>query len=169
MKSSLGFILFPVLIFMQIFSLISLEYYFSILFSAKNAGIEWYQDKTGLQANIIFKKLSINNDLPCYINKQNSKALSKQPIAWWQKQGCGGNFDEVRYYYVIEELGKDDCAAVDESHIANYFRVSLLVLSSLKYAKLLLQATYVIPVEMYLPCNNLPRKVNKGLQTMRTI
>lgn len=169
MKKSCGFILFPVLIFMQIFSLINLQSYFTILFSAKNANEEWHQAKINLQAHILLRKLPIHSDLPCNISKQNPKTLSKYPMSWWQKQGCSGNVEEVRYYYVVEDLGKDDCATVDKSHIANYYRVSLLILSPLKYARLLLQATYIIPATIHLACNNIVREVNQGLQTLRVI
>ena len=134
---SKGFVLFTVLIFLQLFSLISLQGITAISMNIKSCRDLWQRNRHRQEINHLlhrleFHLLSEKERVACLISTTLPEELAQKPISWWQQFSCSGIFLEKRYYYVVEALGKDSCAAIkyDTNHIviAEYYRITLLFL-----------------------------------------
>lgn len=119
-----------------------------------------------------FTQISVTGESPCHIPVQSFATLSKQPLSWWQKNGCEHQENGVHYYHVIEALGIDHCALTDansQSHkVADYYRLSLYAIADgMRYQPVQMQATYAIPVLITQPCSGVMHSVKQGLQSLR--
>lgn len=133
----------------------------------------------GVRQNVIhdrvwqsFLRIPISSDSSCRIPVQSFATLSKQPLSWWQKNGCEHQENGVHYYHVIEALGIDHCALTDANSqsqkVADYYRLSLYAIADgMRYQPVQMQATYAIPVLITQPCSGVMHSVKQGLQSLR--
>jgi hypothetical protein len=114
MRHSQGFVLFAVLLLVQLLTLIS-------LYALTAARLEWRGDSIARQHNAM---LELSQSLlkridplvvsqTCLIEYTFPQKLSTVPLSWWQQNACSGIYKKKPYYYVIERLAVDDCALVD--------------------------------------------------------
>jgi hypothetical protein len=175
--STNGFVFFILLLFLQIFALISLYGWMVVNLNLKNNMHLWQREMFFHTSENILLRLKDN--LPfllshCPITILSPHYLSLQPISWWQSHACSAKLNEISYYYVVEPLGKDPCGIINNDtnsvFIADYYRITLFALSDkTQIAKLILQSTFVKPEKSTLPCMDKLHFVTKGLQMCREI
>jgi hypothetical protein len=112
----------------------------------------------------------LDDALPaCQVPLQPIAALEKKSLAWWVNSSCVANADSYRFYYVIETLGENPCAFLDDSRVltALYYRITLLVMpekeSSLKF---FLQNILLVPRKASSACQGQGYSVRAGLQKL---
>src|ERR1700722_20385475 len=129
MKFQKGYILFIVLIFLQIFSLLGLFGLNSSLLVLKANSEVWERDKLFLHAQSILHVLeerALIHGPSCLVPLMPANLIAKKSLAWWQQHACHG----MNYYYVTEPLGINPCAIVAEnSNGTQYYRITLMDLS----------------------------------------
>lgn len=173
-----GFALLTVLIFLVVFSLMSVSRLMNITFMIKSNGDLWQRDthlystKQMLQA----AEANIPNALlSCRIPVTSATFFSKQPISWWQAYACRDTLNDVSYYYVVESLGSDPCGRVkgqdeDGLFIPQYFRMTLAsFLDTHKGSKIILQSTVVKASDPFAICKSGLHDVGEGRQMWRMI
>ncbi len=169
-----GFVMFIVLIFMQLFVLLTGYTMEDILLLTKLIKNMESHDLLIHQAESIlsYTESVIISDLPhCVIPFTESGELVSEPLTWWESQGCSGQSQTMKYYYVVESLATDSCALVDHSSntIADYFRVTLFLYSTENQARIFLQSTVVKPRVNIPPqlCDGIQHEVQVGRQSCR--
>jgi len=177
MKKSAGFVLMTVLIFMQLFSLISLYSVTTASVIMKSNDHLWQGMKLRQNSQAILQRLSshvmANNNI-CFIPLTPASDLAKKTLTWWQLMGCRDNVNGIRYYYVMESLGEDPCAimqnnSINQPVIAHYYRITLCIIPESKPYCYLLQGTTALPRAATLTCQQKSHTVTKGLQSRREL
>jgi hypothetical protein len=174
MKSKSGFILFIVLVFLQIFSLISL-YSLTMIESTMKSGNHLWQGYIFRQ-----KSESYLHKLETYILQKNNCIIPITPAVvlknkssqWWQLNTCHENVNEIQYYFVVEVLGEDDCAIIESSQNINaqYYRITLNAKSSqLSNSHYILQSTIALPSSNIANCDIKPHLIKQGRQSFREL
>jgi hypothetical protein len=152
-----GFILLIVMVFLLIFSALSL---YGLTHAATTIKMmrreEALQIATG-QAKKILRQVE-NTELElCQIPVTAAYELTNKTMAWWEKAACWGEVKRLKYYYVMEVLDKIACA--------NYQRITLFALpASVKDATIVLQSTVV-----KLACIEQAPLVQPGRQMLRIL
>jgi Tfp pilus assembly protein PilX len=169
-----GFILFFVLIFLQLISILS-------LIALKNSRLEikmshdsriryqtfYSAEKAILQAENHF----LQQKQPCLIPETTTDELLSRPMSFWQSDvTCTGNFSTFQYYYVLETLGEDPCGYLENTEkTVDLFRLTLLG-SNPNQAIVRLQT--IIAVEHDGPASSCQKKiyhVTRGRQSWREL
>jgi Tfp pilus assembly protein PilX len=170
-----GFSLVIVLIFLLIFSMMGLSALEMSVMETKMSRDSWHHDQLlheAEQALLEVESKEIKQPYFCSIPVISSQTLLAKPLSWWQSLvSCAGNFPMVQYYYVIESLGEDPCAYLDDPHLSvDYFRVTLLGLQVNSGAKIYLQSTLVLPHSGdSAGCNLMSHHVSAGRQMWRIL
>lgn len=163
-----GLALITVLVFLQIFAILALYNIRSSLWQLQQTRhyAERYHRLTAAEACLKNAEASIPDSVQlCLIPATTASKLRIQPLLWWQSQSCTGNFNIFHYYYVVESLGTDNCAEVNNHFVASYYRITLLLDTSDKLAgKVILQSSYVVPVESHPVCHGTHHPVAEGRQ-----
>lgn len=111
--------------------------------------------------------------LVCLIPPIATVALKKKPISWWQAKACSDKVNEFEYYYVVEQLERDECNVVLVDNVnltVAYYRITLLALSlKLRGAKIMLQTTIAKSTDGISLCAGKMRMVTLGRQIRREI
>ena len=140
--SSQGFIFLMVVIFIQVYSILSLLSLENGLVAEKmNVEAEARQHLLNEGQLIIGKiEAELTQELPsCFIKRETSAQLKEEPLAWWSQHACLSKGRQADYYYVLELL--------DEAESRSYYRISLLLVDLISASsKLLLQRDVLIKV-----------------------
>ncbi len=164
-----GMILISVLIFLQVAT-------FFILQALRLSTIETKQSHLALQkltATFLtvralhkIEQQIINNSQMCRIPVTDLKTLLTRPLDWWQSfSTCGGYFENLEYYFVVEELGVDPCAIVHSYNhkVANFLRITLIGI--FREIKIKMQSVIVLPIDANLDvCKGILHPVISGRQ-----
>lgn len=137
-----GFILLAVLVLILIFSMFGLYALTRASLSIKMQAdaVEESTLKTTAQSILKGVEKKIKIDMPtCLIQTRNAALFAKYPHKWWENYACNGHFKHVHYFYVIEHLGDDNCAILNDVSV-EYFRITLLAHLSNK-SQIILQST----------------------------
>src|SRR3990167_8139578 len=113
-----GFILFVVLVFLQIFSLWGCYALMNAAMLTKNQYLVWQRNQVDLMAQFILRLLENNVSqiiTRCTISLMPSFILKDQPQTWWQLYACKDHLNNTNYYFVLESMGKDPCAVIKNS------------------------------------------------------
>jgi len=170
-----GFVLFTTLIFLQIFSMLSLYGMTTSRLLLKAETQRWEKIKTVNMTKILLRQIedSLLIELPaCLVSPTTSQALIKQPIAWWQQVACSGILARNQYYYVVEFLGKDACGMMNAvTRIsAQYYRITLYFQPHHAWgANILLQSTLAKESDEFSSCTQQLHKVSPGEQMWREL
>lgn len=165
MKKQKGIILIIVLIMMQVFVVIGLCEIQMALLEYKRSASFW--ERHQLEYLIEKMLVKIENNLNVCIIPISFFSEIKEKL---QSSECKGIAQGMEYRYVIESMGDDPCALIPVSTkklIARYFRISLL--GRLGHGQMLVQSTFVIPVESEKSCNNHCHFILPGRQSWREI
>lgn len=170
-----GYVLFVVLIFLQIFILSGLYYLGSALNMLRSARYYLQQELMFAVANQRLRELE--NLLPtnCLFSLTAATKLGSASQAWWEKEGCVGDSAGFRYYYVIESLGLNGCALIKNINnnqllAAKYSRVTLAMFAPApSYAKIVIQSTVVSGSNHPANCDESVYQMNAGRQMWRQL
>lgn len=170
MQKMVGFALITLLIFLQVFALLSLFGMQMTRIQTKESQSVWHRHSAQMASEhgLRTAEAKLQTNLPwCIIPIQSTAELKKRPLDWWQSSTCTGNFQSLQYYYVVEMLGEDPCAFLKKSQfIANYFRVTLF--SKRDNVEIFLQSTVVTPKERRSQiCDKENHSVTVGRQMLR--
>ncbi len=177
-RQSSGFVLFTVLIFLQLFVLLSFYSLQQIALTFKMHDVQWTRAQEMHVANRVLRKLEqqlLNNELNCQRPYMASTTLSQQPLSWWQQMTCQGNESGMIYYYFVEFIAHDACAMMSEVNqpqllIAAYYRITLRMVSAKRQqSNLILQSTVSKPVVTSSSCNATMHHVSAGRQMWREL
>ena len=169
MKKQNGYILFLVLLFMQLCAVLGLYALDSSIIQAKieHQLTDKYHFTHVLEA--VLKGIENSSTTSCFIEVIQAGKLSQYPLSWWQEQTCTGNFQTIQYYYVLESLGEDPCAVVARKKgiTANYYRVTLRGSSNQDEKRVLLQSVFIQSNLSPHQCDSVKHTVMLGRQSLR--
>jgi len=97
--------------------------------------------------------------------------LKHKSLQWWQINTCHANVNDIQYYFVVEELGEDECSIMDlRKTTAQYYRITLSAKSNeLNGSRYILQSTIAQPSSSIANCRIQPHLVKQGRQSFREI
>lgn len=173
MMKSRGFVLFIVLLFLQLFSMMCLYSLTSVTAMLHTVRDNWDE---ALHKNTIMRMLNkIESLIPmesrCILQEPSEGELFEKPLEWWQQHACADVLDGFLYYYVLEVLGSNACAIVekyDNNQVltAKYYRITLLSAVDLYH---LVQSTFVVGVGQSEICLSTEHQVKVGRQMQREL
>ncbi|HSW68886.1 MAG TPA: hypothetical protein VLI69_01840 [Gammaproteobacteria bacterium] len=169
-----GFVILVVLIFMQILILLNWYAMENIFLMKKFVKNSIQHDELYDQGKYILSELEsdIVLNLPgCMVPFTESGELTERSLEEWEfSNACSGNYQGSKYFYVVESMGVDYCALVENVKAAEYFRITLFLLSR-QDNKVFLQSTIIRPNEnvMTQPCKGVSHFVEAGRQSMREL
>jgi hypothetical protein len=169
-----GFTLIAILIFLQIFSLLSLYSLSRASLVMRQNNHSWQSHVQQLKAKKILdtiEKISLPKLNQCRISVTSSHILIHKSLSFWKSHGC--RVDDG-HYFVVEPLEEDACAIIEtmnrQEKIAHYYRITLLTISdTLHAAKYFMQSTIVRPENPLFACQDKRHKVLLGRQMRREI
>ncbi len=143
-----GMALITVLIFLQLLAMLSLYALEASWLEMKMSRNTWQYHEASIAAENALNKVEdklMQQTSNCLITVTSSNELLSRPLTWWQSIACTGQFNLLRYYYVIEDLEEDSCADVrQDKEVAHYYRVTLLSVSKkISDQRILLQSTVI--------------------------
>jgi Tfp pilus assembly protein PilX len=176
-QSDKGFVLLIILVFMQIFSILTCVGLASVSAAIRINRDAWQSytfKKAAVRELDTLETALLTTGPQCVIPILPAGELARKSISWWQEYSCSSNLAGFRYYYVTENLGKDSCSLLDKDTdhivIADYYRITLLALPAKKLtAKLILQSTMVKASNDSLPCDRDKHLVTAGRQMQREL
>ncbi|MDR3478797.1 MAG: hypothetical protein P4M14_12300 [Gammaproteobacteria bacterium] len=180
MNSCRGFVLITVLLFLQIFAILSLYALQTNLLQNKIAGQFWHKHLEQVSAEALLLSLEKNKQLDasaCVVPSMSVITFTTQTIDWWQSVSCTGNFNLFQYYYVIERLGADACSYIEQANEggsirvkANFVRLTLLLVNQQNLnEKVMLQTVLVLASLNDEICETTPYRVTPGRQSWREL
>ena len=170
-----GFVLFTVLIFLQLFSLLGVLSLMSAILELKSTYHAWRQDKERWKSLQIMNGIEsdmLNHLPPCEIAPLSTEKIVDMPNAWWQAHACSGG---KHVAYVIENLGLDPCSVMmrkdsNTSQAVIFYRLTLRNAAlKEKSAKIILQSTIAIPSSARATCAEVLHPVRAGRQMRRQL
>ncbi len=177
-----GVVLIIVLVFLEIYMLLSLAVLESDVFQTRMSHQYWQKKQMMFAANEVLRHAElelIHQIPPCVIPTTSSMDFAHKPLSWWQSGlSCVGNFQRLQYYYVVEALDKNACAYIlqdlygDTKKVnASYYRITLLMTTTDGLSDLhrLIQSTVSKPDTQELTCTIGSHKVNVGRQSWREL
>lgn len=169
-KSS-GFVLIIVLVFMQVFALLSWCAIEGVLLEMKMLQQHQVSSQVMSNAEQILKKVEdslLHYQSSCLIPQIESAQLLSRSLHWWQSSvTCAGIFRLFQYYYVVEFLGNDPCATVTSAALTtvNYWRITILVKPFVGSEKVWLQSTIATASDIRADCHGVFHDINIGRQS----
>lgn len=167
-KSQSGWILLIVLLFLQIISLLGFYIVQTSLFAHKVSGSQWRKQELFMHAEQLLYDLAENFSVYCIVPQISSNELLMKPLSWWQSTNtCAGSLEHNDYYYIVEFLGEDVCASEmeDQTNVAHYFRITLLMLDKKNDIRERLQITSIKLDNASYACRGPQRHIVAGMQT----
>lgn len=173
-----GYVLLFVLVFLQLFSCLGLYELMSAA-SLLKENDHWRAHEFMLyHAKLSLRQIEhdiLDGYSTCTIASIPAADMARQSINWWKGHACVREADEMVLYYVVEKLGDDECAIIEnktnnQTIIASYYRITLLAAYfAFGYAKVILQSTLAIPAVDHLSCAGNLHTVVVGRQMMREL
>jgi len=153
MNKNQGFILLPLLIFMQIYILLGLTALRNALLSEKIHAQEQARRALANQGKIILNDIAAalrNHTVSasaCMVAPLPASQIRQKSFEWWASFACQGSSESYRYDYIVENLGQDKCSWVmgDPESVAYYYRVTVRMRSAMP--DMLLQETMAMAQE----------------------
>jgi hypothetical protein len=175
-----GFILFSVLLMLQIFIMLGLYGVTAVRFLLKSSHHHWQRQKNEAVAQLVLHQIEnhlLSHVSSCIIPTISVYLLRRYKDEWWNKHACHGHFLKNRYDYVVELLDKDSCSLInkrdmDEKATTEYYRISLRFLPSdtdIEKVNILLQSTAAIVKDEIAVCRGEWHQVILGRQMQREL
>ncbi len=166
-----GFALISVLIFLEIFAVITMFCLHSASWELKLSEARFEKNNMSQAARTILQNAELLTENPaCQIPMTSAYRLSQQPLTWWEMHSCAGNFNLFQYYYVVESLADDPCAVLNTGRTAHYSRITLLTLLKADHKiKMLLQSSVITAGSVMPHCETTVHAVKLGRQSSRAI
>jgi len=172
-----GFIFLAMLIFLQLFTSLSVYGLMRISGTLQRDQHLWQRESNVISGQRILRNIEKNiasGSVACIIPITPAEQLIKKSELWWYLHACSHSVGEIHYYYAVELLGEDTCGFVmnhtNQTIIADYNRITLYLLSDkLGGGKLILQSTITIPLKQTTPCHGKIHGVGLGRQMWREL
>jgi hypothetical protein len=165
--------LLTVLVFLEIFTLLSLYSLRASLWNSQTTQEYWQNNQLYAASEKFLADTEhefSQSDFSCHISPVPAAVLPLQPLSWWQSQACAGKINFFQYYFVIEDLGVDACALLLPDQNAHYYRITLLTTMTVRPGeKILLQSTIITPRRRLRVCAETPHDVRAGRQSSRLL
>lgn len=175
MSKQQGYLLFSVLIFLHLYTLLGLNTLALVASNEHENSLLQAQDRLKQQARTLLTRLErqLARKIPsCQLSFPATKELKNKNVAWWQAQACRVQESTYKAYYIVEPLDVDPCALIAnyEFYQAAYYRLHLLLVStSLSPQKLSLKATFARPIMTANHCATRRHTVPFGQQSWQEI
>ena len=174
---SRGFIFLLTLFFLLIFSIITIAELTFVRMNLSIARHRWERMNHLSMSHAVLHELEENLmiQLPsCLISPISTQVLLNYSISYWREHACRGAYQQIRYFYLVELLGRDYCGIVqkiDENQavVADYYRITLLSFSRSVINRVILQSTFVVGRSTKQACTELPYPAKIGQQTRREL
>lgn len=126
-----------------------------------------------ISARQILRRIQLLN-VNCMITPASLIQFRRYNLSWWQQNACSGNLEKQKYYFIVEDLGLDHCALIENILLkqvlaAHYYRVTLYLGSGDEWRGRLWQASFALPHAELFACNENVRYVTKGQQWVRSV
>lgn len=168
---SKGFVLYILLFFSTIylslvFYLLNSNEHFLKLLKSK-----WHtQEATRQRENLMHHLIQQTIPTPNKCVVQPMATLYRKNIPWWKSHACVGNFNKIRYYYLIENLGNFSCTKIynlDNKQwiTAQFYRFSLILMTPSPV--ILLQTVVAFPAKLNTICKTKTNFISRSLQMQR--
>jgi hypothetical protein len=111
----------------------------------------------------------------CTVPVMATRQLQNQSLTWWQsKATCSSNSESVEFHYVVELLGEDSCAYLEnppQRVTADYYRITFLGLSKRNKTRVYLQSIMALPHlgGLISGCQDVGHRVTIGRQVWREL
>ena len=175
-RMSQGFALIIVLVFLEIFALLSLYALESRVLNHKIATQFWHKHLAQITADSLLVSLErdlIKNSIICDMHIISNTHLLSKSLDWWRKVSCTGNLTKFQYYYAIESLPTNGCSYIEQDQDGStkkvnvdYKRLSLLLVNKKNIKeKVLLQSVLAVPNTRVRICTANAHRVMLGRQS----
>lgn len=168
-----GLVLFSVLIFFQLITILGLYVLQSSLLSKKMSMAYWQHYVLFLIANErlrLIESSHLEEFDSCRIDVMTRVDLSSKSMKWWQDHSCTEKIDEISYYHVIEPLNTTACTMLDNVAVPiKYFRITLLAYNKNKVFREILQSVVIKLDNVMRDCVNDYSDVYLGRQSLRRL
>lgn len=168
-KATRGYILLMMLVFLQLCAWISLNAMQQTVSALKLMREQTNRIAVAQRSHNLLQQLAVEQSFlntSCRIPVLMPMKLVKNSLPWWQENACSGSSDHLQYYYVIEFLGEDECALLTETTHANYYRMTLLMLTD---TRPMYQVTFSAASDQVKSCMKQAYSVKLGIQAFREI
>lgn len=172
MRCASGFTLLIVLIFLQVFALLTLNSLSRAVMLTK-ANFDQYESSHLLQlAQTMLVQLEQHVLRGCLVAPLPSANLGQLPLSWWQRHACRMILENKTFYYTLEWLGRDSCCFINPNTPGNitsvdFYRTSLFIAH--RHTEILLQSTIALPGSDKPICKSVPHFIAPGRQMYREI
>jgi Tfp pilus assembly protein PilX len=164
-----GMAMISVLLFLLMFSLLSLSAMESNILERKMYYASWRKLQMLSAGRQIMAGISQQLPSQCMIKPTPVSQLLAQSFTSWQHSSCVGNMQAFLYYYVIEPLGSDACGQLLNAN-ADYYRITLLLVDAQHITvKTVMQNTVAQPAPVRQECKSTIRMMTSGVQTTRIL
>lgn len=168
-----GIVYLAMLVFIQIFFMIGMACLEGISNTLK------IENKKIQYKNILYALPSILKEIEHFVGQENvisctipnisTVDLVKKPYTWWEVHACKRQYDQHIYFFVVENLDVDPCAIIN-NHIAEYQRITLLlILNHDMNSRILEQTVITKPSNKTVDCLAVVHSVRPGRQMQREI
>ncbi len=110
-----GYFLVVILIFIHIFTIVTLYELSQLKDEMKFAKVAWQSGRDNVLSEYVLsmtEKVLANKKNTCIISRLPSIEIRHRSNGWWEKVGCEIVTQNVSYRYVIERLTYDPCGTV---------------------------------------------------------
>ena len=169
MKAVSGFTLLIVLVFLQVFALLSLNSMLQTAMLTK-ANFDQYQTDQLLRlAQTMLLPLEKQVPYECRVRPLPAASLIQRSLSWWQTHACRKTLQNQVFYYVLEWLGRDQCCVIGRHSImpVDFYRLSLFVAHH--NTEIVVQSTIAQPASEKPVCQTAPHFIVPGRQMYREI
>ena len=183
-RLSKGFTVTLVLLMLYLTSLLAL---YQLSFTASNMHL--MKEMKNHSEMVIFSKHILRNiekkfiqgDNRCLMKELTPLFLKNADVAFWKKNGCLLESNRGTFYYLIEDLGEDNCAYITDSEknqqqTPRFYRISLFLsgeklIDEFRESKIIFESTLAKPVPLSLSCVShlKPHEVYMGEQMRREL
>lgn len=167
-----GFVLLIMLVYLQIFSLLSMQALSSATVYKKFEFNQLVVFQKRRQVLDVLAFLDQKPQVSCVMTMRSHKWFLHQSSAWWRRHACHISFATNDYYYVREMLDAGTCGVTSNEYKQQvtpiYYRNTLLQVSGVSaHQSLMVQDVVVWPGQNPPVCNKTLWHVNTGRQMLR--
>jgi type II secretory pathway component PulJ len=159
-----GFVLLIILVFLQLFALLSAHYLWNKVRSKQQLKLQMSAMAARETAVILLNKWSKRADI-CHTEMATTRFLQRQSEPWWQAHACFQS-TELHAYFLREDIMSDVCTAITSqpSQRVHYYRDTVMVASA---AGAIVQDTFAASDSQPVDCHHPVRLISPGRQTLR--
>lgn len=176
-----GFALLITLVFLQLVAMLTM---YELARAANDVRAVYRMDQASQQLQAARMVMSgavremMSTGLPCEVERFPVHKIDNLSTEWWQSHRCQKNFKQNHFDFVVENLGENACAFINDEEnnqiiTPTFYRITLLAQTNDESAKnkIILQSTLAKPSVKRLSCASAGHlhEVPLGLQTTRLL